>query len=64
MSTATAPEQLERDTGPRESHAHIENPDLPGYALCLIRLAGTRVTGGDCPICVELAHENRTWISR
>ena len=58
------PTQLEGVLEPGVSHAHIENPERIGYALCLIPLTGTRTTGGDCPICVDLAFENRAWISR
>lgn len=64
MSTQVLPNVAERVLEPGEAHAHIENPSNPGTALCLIPLKGTRRAGGDCPICVELAHENRTWIAR
>lgn len=64
MTASTQPTELERVLGTGEAHAHIENPDRPGYALCLIPLTGTRKRSGDCPMCVELAFENRTWIAR
>lgn len=64
MSTQVLPNVAERVLEPGEAHARIENPSRPGTALCLIPLTGLRSNGGDCPICVELAFENRTWISR
>lgn len=60
----TAPIQFERVSGPGQPHAHIENPLRPGYALCLVRIAGTRTTSGDCPLCRDLALENRAWVAR
>jgi hypothetical protein len=64
MSTVLAPTELERVPGQRVSHAHLENPSWPGYALCLAKLTGLRAASGDCPECVRLAHANRSWISR
>jgi hypothetical protein len=50
--------------GPGATHAHVANPDWPGYALCLVKLTGLRRISGDCPECLRLLHANRSWIGR
>lgn len=64
MSTQTATQVEREHQGQRVSHAHLENPDWPGYALCLAKLTGLRTSSGDCPRCLELANANRAWIAR
>jgi hypothetical protein len=55
----------ERVMGPGDPRrAHIENPDRPGWSLCLTRLNGRRTQGTDCPDCAQWANANRTWIAR
>lgn len=65
LRPAPSPHTDVTDAGAGQPHAHLENPDWPGYSLCLLKLTGLRKGAGDCPACVDLALANRrTWIAR